>query len=498
MRTQLVTWRSSLCAALGLAALACGGQTDADQESVSGGAGGTSGGAGGTSNTSSCVNPRPVIGIDGRETGFVTCEAGFIHRPEVRECPSIVPRPDPVAPPQLDPPSACTRDQDCAHMIHGHCVAGQGYRASSVYGYCVTGCVRDQDCESGMVCVCGNPVGQCQSATCTTDADCGAGRLCTSAETLSCDGAPYLGEFACQMPGDACRGRADCTPAAENCVPGSSGRVCQGRPICGRPFLIDGEPRQASIVEYPAGWIAQVAPSVAALSPVSRAALADHWTHNGLMEHASVAAFARFTLELLALGAPASLVRAAQQALADEIAHAELCFGLVRVYAGRTIQPGPLTIQGALDRQSYADIVHRAIAEACIGETLAAVEAAEAREHASDPEVRAVLGRIAADEARHAELGFRFLRWVLATGTPAAREQLCRLASDLAEQELERSFEGPDDPSPELLAHGVLTGAQRREVRRAAVVELILPVVRALAHAPERTAEAGVDRHAAA
>jgi hypothetical protein len=46
------------------------------------------------------------------------------------------------------------------------------------------------------------------------------------------------------------------------------------------------------------------------------------------MEHASVAAFARFTLDLLALGAPADLVQSAQQALGDEIAHAELCFGL--------------------------------------------------------------------------------------------------------------------------------------------------------------------------
>jgi hypothetical protein len=200
------------------------------------------------------------------------------------------------------------------------------------------------------------------------------------------------------------------------------------------------------------------------------------------MEHASVAAFARFTLELLALGAPAALVRAAQEALGDEIAHAELCFGLATAYAGRTIQPGPLPLQGALDGMSPADIVERAIVEACIGETLAALEAAEAREHASDPAVSAVLARIAADEARHAELGFKFLSWILDNVEPAERERLCRVASDLAELELERTFDEGEHQAPALLGHGVQTGALRREVRRAAITDVILPVLRALSH----------------
>jgi hypothetical protein len=233
-------------------------------------------------------------------------------------------------------------------------------------------------------------------------------------------------------------------------------------------------------VAHTTGWTADVAPSVAALDSPSRAALAEHWSDNGLMEHASVAAFARFTLELLALGAPASLVQAAQRALGDEIAHAELCFGLATAYAGRTVQPGPLPVQGALDSMSPADIVHRAIVEACIGETIAAAEAVEAREHASDPAVRAVLGRIAEDEARHAELGFKFLSWVLENAAPEDRERVCRLAADLAELELERPIDEREGSAPELLAHGALTGALRREVRRAAIADVILPVVRAL------------------
>ena len=152
------------------------------------------------------------------------------------------------------------------------------------------------------------------------------------------------------------------------------------------------------------------------------------------MEHASVAAFARFTLELLSLGAPAELVAASQRALADEIRHAKLCFGLATAYAGHALGPGPLSSEGALGAQSLDAIVETAIAEACIGETLAAVEAAEAAAHATDPSVRRVLLAIARDEKRHAELGWRFLSWVLdvapASARPALRARLCEIVED--------------------------------------------------------------------
>src|SRR5687768_14335874 len=103
MRTRFAC--RSLLYALGFAALACGGDTDGARGSgpgtggsagSSGGAGGGGTGGGGTGGSGggepdlSCANPRPVVGIDGAETGFVDCEAGFLHRPERRVCPSIV------------------------------------------------------------------------------------------------------------------------------------------------------------------------------------------------------------------------------------------------------------------------------------------------------------------------------------------------------------------------------------------------------------------------
>jgi hypothetical protein len=96
-----------------------------------------------------------------------------------------------------------------------------------------------------------------------------------------------------------------------------------------------------------------------------------------------------------------------------ETAHTKLCFQLASAYAGRALGPGPLDIDGSLTVTSLEAIVDLVLAEGCIGETSAALEALESADAASDPIIRAAYARIAADEQRHAELAFRFVRWAL-------------------------------------------------------------------------------------
>ena len=167
-------------------------------------------------------------------------------------------------------------------------------------------------------------------------------------------------------------------------------------------------------------------PRVDHLSESERAELAQHWTHMGQMEHASIAAFARFSLQLLSLGAPPDLVEACTQALADETAHTKLCFDLASAYAGRAIGPGPLDVSGSLLGSSLVDIVDLVIAEGCFGETSAALEALEAAECATDPVVSAAYAQIARDEQRHAELAFRFVRWALQRGGAAVKARIAQ------------------------------------------------------------------------
>jgi hypothetical protein len=157
----------------------------------------------------------------------------------------------------------------------------------------------------------------------------------------------------------------------------------------------------------------RLCPQTEHLTDGERASLAAHWTRMGQMEHASIAAFARFSLQLLALGAPPELVEACTAALADETAHTRLCFDLASAYAGRSLGPGPLDIDGSLTPTSLADVVDLVIAEGCFGETSAALEALEAADGASDPVIVAAYSQIARDEQRHAELAFRFVRWAI-------------------------------------------------------------------------------------
>jgi len=162
------------------------------------------------------------------------------------------------------------------------------------------------------------------------------------------------------------------------------------------------------------------------------------------MEHASIAAFARFSLQLLSLGAPPELVEACTQALADETAHTKLCFGIASAYAGRAIGPGPLDVSKSLNVTSLGDIVDLVIAEGCFGETAAALEALDAASTASDPVIIAAYTRIAADELRHAELAFRFVRWALASGGCVMQERVeAALRSELGQSHAGRSVAAP-------------------------------------------------------
>jgi hypothetical protein len=199
------------------------------------------------------------------------------------------------------------------------------------------------------------------------------------------------------------------------------------------------------------------------------------------MEHASIAAFARFALELLSLGAPSDLVRATNDALADEIEHTRIAFGLASAYAGRPVGPGLLSVHRALSESSFVAIVRTAFLEACIGEACAAIEAGEAALWAADPAVKTAWERIAADEMRHATLGFRFVKWALGRAGAAEGEALrAALLAELARVANEQVTASEERTSASLLAHGVLPHAMRSAARQAALREVVLPCARGL------------------
>jgi hypothetical protein len=245
-------------------------------------------------------------------------------------------------------------------------------------------------------------------------------------------------QYDCQTPSDECASPNDCIQkdAGQECADYNNVHSCQPYNYCGvgRPFLVDGTARLAATTRRADWRDARVVPDVSSLSPSARCSLAEHWSRVARMEHASIAAFARFTLQLLALGAPVELVVASQQAMADETTHARMAFALASAYGGRELGPGALTIDGSLDGDDPDAFVATLLREGCIGETRAAVEAREELEDARDPAVRAVLETIASDETRHAELAWRTLAWLRSSGHVTAacvRAELDRALLDM-------------------------------------------------------------------
>jgi len=436
----------SLLVAMGLVPAACsssdgtGGTTPGGTagEGGDGGSGGSAvhpgageagadvqGGGGAVYRVGTCTNPKvdPI-------SGLVKCDEGFSHRTAAKQCQVVpagageesaggasaggaggagadVPASDL---PRANGEPCGSAGETCSEFQYGYCVNGGSTH------YCASGCVTDADCGSGSVCVCesaDSPTGgRCAPADCKTDKDCGTG-LCATYD-LVCGGTG----FACQSAKDACVSSDDCTSGICNYqphsdLPASLHRYCDNA-ACGRPFLVHNEARVAPVTRS-AAWRGseRLKPCVEHLTDSERASLAAHWTKLGQLEHASIAAFARFQLQLLALGAPPDLVEGCTRALADETAHTKLCFELASAYAGRAVGPGPLDIEGSLTPTSLGDVVDLVIAEGCFGETGAALEALEAADGASDPVIVAAYAQIAADEQRHAELGFRFVRWAI-------------------------------------------------------------------------------------
>ena len=196
-------------------------------------------------------------------------------------------------------------------------------------------------------------------------------------------------------------------------------------------------------------------PDVSALSPAARAALATLWSESAQAEHASVPAFSRLSLSLMAVGAPANLVEAAHRAALDEIEHARRAFALASCYGGAPVAPGELAELHFAPDGIAADLLvlaHESLLDGCLNEGLAAAVAADAAVRAGNPAARAVLAAVASDEAAHAELAWEIVGWCCAqSGVELHRalRQALRAAPTLTPW-----WNVPAALLPELGAHG--------------------------------------------
>lgn len=249
---------------------------------------------------------------------------------------------------------------------------------------------------------------------------------------------------------------------------------------CGRPFVVDGEARVASTVERDDWRAPQGGPAhklaVETLDADDRARIGRAWTNDAAMEHASIAAFARFVLDLLSVGAPAELLADAQGAMRDEIEHARGCYAMASRYAGRPLGPDVLDVSGDTGPRSLADVAAAAVIEGCIGETLSSALAEERAKGAAHPSTRTLLATIAEEEASHAELAWRFVGWAVATGGEPVRAAVARALDASFRRPLavfDRVLAGVDVAT--LRAHGLLDEETARAVAERTLHEIVVP-----------------------
>lgn len=228
----------------------------------------------------------------------------------------------------------------------------------------------------------------------------------------------------------------------------------------GRPYTDESRPVNGQ-AQPGAEWTKQGSTPLATSAGRKQA-----WINAGLVEHASIAAFSKLSLDLMAHGAPAALLREVHLAGLDEIDHAERCFSL-----GGRVQPGAFPFPGFLNpNRKLADVASDAVREGCVGETLGAVLARAAAGLTEDKEVRQALSAIAADEERHAALSWRIVSWALRVGGADVRSAV------------ERAFsERPAQPEvAELALRAGVSEALLWEAAKKGVNEVIRPAAQVL------------------
>jgi len=249
-------------------------------------------------------------------------------------------------------------------------------------------------------------------------------------------------------------------------------------PTVRRPFLVGSAMRAAE--PSPRDDWSDVLPPANDLDDATRAALARAWLDDALQEHASIAAFARFSMMMMSVSAPADLVADSQRASLDEVRHARACFSLARRYGAEASGPGDLRVDDSMAPMSLAELAALTAEEGCVGETLGALLADEQAARATDPVAASILERIARDEARHAELAWKFVAWAVARGGEDVARAVRAAIARATKATLAMEIRPLRVDAKAWSAHGRLTCAESRAIAARGIAEIVEPAARAL------------------
>lgn len=196
---------------------------------------------------------------------------------------------------------------------------------------------------------------------------------------------------------------------------GSSGELEEGD----SELVEEGDPN-CSIGRRPSGLRSR---------PPKPRSLGQFFANAAHLEAASVPAFAQLARELAAHGAPASLIRAAHRARADEVRHTRATAALARRFGAAPIVP---VVAPPRLRDLRAMALDNAT-EGCVRETFGAAIASVQARAAEDDAVRRIMRVIAVEETRHAELSWAIDRFAMGRLSCQGRREVRRARSAAVE-----------------------------------------------------------------
>ena len=254
--------------------------------------------------------------------------------------------------------------------------------------------------------------------------------------------------------------------------------------------MVEGNTRSAislrcDIVECPvaASWSSGGVPSLLDNSTIS-STIGLEWLQQAEAEHASIASFARHTLQLMSVGAPSDLIMRSQEASIDEIEHAKMCYGFASEFMGSKIYPGVLDVDGSLEKTDMNVIIESVIRDGCIQETISAIEGHFRAHHATDQVIKSSLRKIANDETKHAQLAWDTIQWIVAQYPEYETHVNKIFVKELKKQEeMANKDLGSDltplciDPSLESIStrFGIISKDDKEVVRNVGLNEFIKP-----------------------
>jgi hypothetical protein len=169
----------------------------------------------------------------------------------------------------------------------------------------------------------------------------------------------------------------------------------------------------------------------------------DYLARSAELEAAAVVAFQVLEAELCAHGAPQRLLERTRAAARDEVLHARLMQRLAARFGGevtpRSIRVGPI--------RDLEQVALENALEGCVAETWGCLLGMHQALHATHARLRSAYRRIAADEARHAQLSWDVADWaerqLPASAASRVAERRARAVSELSRGLASETLPGP-------------------------------------------------------